>query len=304
MLKRTLTGIVLAAVVVGIIVLGSIVKGASIAIDLLILLFSILAACELFTSFKRAKVYPFFIPVLIMMVAAYPAYRFFGLLGLFITLLASAAVAITMFTFSDTLEPKNSESYNPFDEHERKKNKKTINDLTATVFIMIYPFMFLASTFELTRNYSTLFVTIMAAFLPIAADTFAYFVGSTIGGKKLCPKISPKKTIAGAVGALVGGLICAAVLFLAFEYYGLIDAYGYRHFSDKIGVGVTLYLLLGLLSTVVGLIGDLAESKIKRQLGIKDFGNIFPGHGGALDRVDSIMFTLVLLYAALPLIYA
>ncbi|HRR89418.1 MAG TPA: hypothetical protein P5161_01375, partial [Eubacteriales bacterium] len=86
MLKRTLTGIVLAAVVVGIIVLGSIVKGASIAIDLLILLFSILAACELFTSFKRAKVYPFFIPVLIMMVAAYPAYRFFGLLGLFITL--------------------------------------------------------------------------------------------------------------------------------------------------------------------------------------------------------------------------
>lgn len=113
-------------------------------------------------------------------------------------------------------------------------------------------------------------------------DTFAYFVGCGIGGKKLCPGISPKKTVSGAVGGLVGCALCFLIFGLVINGF----------FSGTIG-GQTLSLarlfLLGLISAVVSEIGDLIGSVIKRQYDIKDFGTLLPGHGGILDRCDSII---------------
>ncbi len=116
-------------------------------------------------------------------------------------------------------------------------------------------------------------------------DTFAYFVGRFFGKHKLIPEISPKKTIEGSIGGIVftvGG----------FALYGLIVNSAFNQNISYIKLCV-----LGLILSVVSQIGDLIASSIKRQYEIKDYGKLFPGHGGVLDRFDSVMLTAPTLYA-------
>ncbi len=115
----------------------------------------------------------------------------------------------------------------------------------------------------------------IAAFL---SDAFALFAGMLFGRHKLAPELSPKKTVEGAVGGLFG-----AVAFLLI--YGAILQFGFQ-----MQVNYGLLALYGLLGSVLAQLGDLSFSYIKREYGIKDFGNIFPGHGGVLDRFDSVIF--------------
>lgn len=92
------------------------------------------------------------------------------------------------------------------------------------------------------------------------------------------------------------------LFFLLFDYFGVIKA-GYTGFSDSVAVTAVVYVVLGIAGGVIAEIGDLAASRIKRSMDIKDFGNIFPGHGGVLDRLDSIMFTLIMLFTAFTFMY-
>ena len=111
-----------------------------------------------------------------------------------------------------------------------------------------------------------------------ASDTFAYFTGSAIGRHKLCPSISPNKTIEGFLGSLAGTTAAVAGLGIFF------------------GLPVQEMAILGLLIAVLATLGDLVESVAKRYAGIKDSGNIIPGHGGIWDRFDSVLFTAPLVY--------
>ena len=118
--------------------------------------------------------------------------------------------------------------------------------------------------------------------VPCVGDVFALFVGSTCKGPKLCPAVSPNKTISGAIGGLVGSLLAALLVgLLVWVFAGasraLLPAWWH-------------YVLLGVIGGAVGQIGDLFASMIKRHCGLKDFSNLFPGHGGMLDRMDSILF--------------
>lgn len=114
-------------------------------------------------------------------------------------------------------------------------------------------------------------------------DSGAYFVGTFFGKHKLCPEISPKKTVEGAIGGvLTVGLVFAVYAF----FYRMVM--GYQGISFEVNY---LYLvLMGFGCGVLGIVGDLSASLIKRQFGIKDFGNIMPGHGGLMDRFDSVLF--------------
>ena len=114
-----------------------------------------------------------------------------------------------------------------------------------------------------------------------ASDTFAYFAGSTLGAHKLCPSVSPNKTWEGFAGGLVGTIISVMLVGGYFFGYGLPEM-----------------ALLGLCIALVATLGDLVESVIKRYTGIKDSGNIIPGHGGVLDRFDSVMFSVPFVYYA------
>lgn len=111
-----------------------------------------------------------------------------------------------------------------------------------------------------------------------ASDTFAYFSGSFFGKHKLCPTISPKKTIEGFMGGLIGTMLVVALLGWSLSF------------------SVPMMLVLGASMAIVATIGDLAESIIKRYTGVKDSGHIIPGHGGVLDRFDSVMFTAPFVY--------
>jgi len=121
---------------------------------------------------------------------------------------------------------------------------------------------------------------ILVLIIAYLGDTMAYFVGSFWGKHKLCPSVSPKKSVEGAVAGLVAS-VAGAVAF------SLIIGRG-----DSV-VGLLGAAVLGLLGGVAGQVGDLTASLVKRHCGVKDFGSIFPGHGGIMDRIDSMLFALM-----------
>lgn len=115
------------------------------------------------------------------------------------------------------------------------------------------------------------------------SDAGAYFIGSKFGKHKLAPSISPKKSIEGAFGGVAGGILGMLI-------YGII-----LHFC-KTDVPWLIFVFMGVLGSVFGLLGDLFLSYIKRDCKIKDFGNFLPGHGGVLDRFDSVLFVVPVCY--------
>ncbi len=117
-------------------------------------------------------------------------------------------------------------------------------------------------------------------------DTFAYLVGRSIGKKKLFERISPKKTIEGFIGGLIFSILTG--LFLARFY---------------ISESITQWILIALIISGFGTLGDLIESKFKRNAGVKDSGSIMPGHGGFLDRLDSIIFVAPIVYLFYQILY-
>lgn len=122
-------------------------------------------------------------------------------------------------------------------------------------------------------------------------DTMAYFVGSALRGKKLCPDISPNKTISGAIGGIVGGAIGGvAVYFFSNWLYSAGVLAGEAFTVGALWADVIIFIVAGALFAALTELGDLAESVIKRKLGIKDMGKLFPGHGGMMDRIDGLSF--------------
>lgn len=158
------------------------------------------------------------------------------------------------------------------------------SDVSRAFFSLVYGVLFIMhlSYIRMMDNGRLLVVlAFLGAWLP---DTFAYFAGRFFGKHKLIPQVSPKKTVEGSVGAVLGAVITFAV-------YGLILQFGFDYRVN--------YLWLSLLSLACGVVsqfGDLSASVIKRECGKKDFGNLIPGHGGMLDRIDSLVFIAPLVY--------
>jgi len=165
--------------------------------------------------------------------------------------------------------------------------KYNIIDACITAFGVAYV-PFLMSFLILIRNLDFGFIYICVVFIGAwGTDTMAYTFGRLFGKRKIIPEISPKKTLAGAIGGILGCIALMTVFgFIIQAYFGL-------------KISFTALALLGLICGVVSQIGDWSASAIKRYVNVKDFGNIMPGHGGVLDRFDSILFVAPAVYFVL-----
>lgn len=136
-------------------------------------------------------------------------------------------------------------------------------------------------------GYDAIYFILLILCFAWGGDTAAYFAGRAFGRHKLAPIVSPHKTVEGAVGGVLGSMAAGCVLTLV---YSLLSA-KYNVISIQVQPKHYLVLLgMGAVASVLGILGDLFASSVKRQVGIKDYGTIFPGHGGILDRFDSVMF--------------
>ena len=142
---------------------------------------------------------------------------------------------------------------------------------------LIYGGMFFCLNGVINNDNGIYYLLLLLNFSSVC-DMGAYFVGVTCGKHKLCPNISPKKTVEGAVGGVASSIIVTVILSLCFKK------------------ALILPIVLTVPFCILGMIGDLFASSIKRSVGLKDYGNLIPGHGGILDRVDSIIMIAPLLY--------
>jgi len=156
----------------------------------------------------------------------------------------------------------------------------------ATSVGAIYIGLMLGQGLALRLQTNGLWWLLFAVLITWMNDTAAYFIGSTLGRHKLWPRLSPKKSWEGTIGGWLGAALVGGLLTLVMPL----------HLSFGFGAG------LGFVCGILALLGDLSISMLKRQVGVKDTGAFFPGHGGMLDRLDSILFVLPFVYQVVILL--
>lgn len=134
-----------------------------------------------------------------------------------------------------------------------------------------------------------IFMVLFILFCAWFGDSGAYFVGTFFGKHKLCPLVSPKKTVEGLIGGVVTVGVVTTITVLIYNYFILTEHQ----------LSYAVLVPLSMVASLVGVVGDLSASVIKREYSVKDFGNIMPGHGGVLDRFDSVILVAPFLYVAM-----
>lgn len=174
--------------------------------------------------------------------------------------------------------------------------KPEFERIAGTVVTLVYPGLTLTMFYplqDIPSPYAATLIMGLSFAVPLLSDVFAWAIGRKWGRRKLAPVISPKKTVEGALGGLVGSVVVVPPVMLIARLIMLIR-----------GVAVTgadipnmwALLLVSLLAGAASQIGDLAASTVKRWCGVKDYSNILPGHGGIMDRIDSVLFSIVVFH--------
>lgn len=276
MKKRIISGVVMGAVVALVLILGLEVKSVFITVFL-----CVIAAIASFELVINAA----------------------GLKGLLWTLLPSVYTAVMVFLLSDINEQVyllSATEYMYIDMSTPvaaiivsvlyfiacavlilvKHSEFDIGKITvvcAMPTVLAFAFSTLGSIIIATGG---IYYLLLALNFACVCDMGAYFVGVSLGKTKLCPEISPNKTVEGALGGIASSIVVSLIITLCYGFYGKILP----------------VLLLTIPLCAAGMAGDLFASIIKRKAGIKDYGNLIPGHGGILDRVDSLLFIAPLVY--------
>ena len=222
-------------------------------------LFSLAAIYEMGQTFRKKSYDPILIPAYIFALAYPFVYFYLGMLSMFILYLSSVMATMIWSLFT---------------------KRHTTNDIIPSLFILSYPTLFLMCMLLVYFSFGRTIALVsagMAYAAPECADTFAYFGGTLLGKHKLCPTISPKKTVEGAVFALIGGPAFGVGMYYLQRLWGA-------------NIQLLVLILLGLGCGLLSQFGDLFASLLKRWAGVKDFSSVFPGHGGIIDRIDSILF--------------
>lgn len=304
MKKRTITG---AFILLALVLFVSLRHFNTYFFDVLIGIICICSSYEVSKVLNNAKFYNEATISIIFPVLYYLAFMIcksreisFGYFSLLILGIILLLVLITLLCI--ILSKKTTKQ-----EIGKKSYKKYVLDKTlTTLFTLVYPTLLLGSLFilnhagefswfnsQISSDLGLLLIVMLFA-VSMLTDTFAYLVGSLIKGPKLCPTISPKKTISGAVGGLLGGIIaCTSCYFIANNIGSVNELF------ISLNVSWWQFLICGLIGSIFTQIGDIFASIIKRKTFTKDYSNIFPGHGGFMDRCDGLSFNaiVVLIFA-------
>lgn len=157
----------------------------------------------------------------------------------------------------------------------------------AVVGTLLISFGMASLSYVCAKGNAITFYFVIAFAIPWMADAGGFFIGATMGRHKLCPQISPKKTVEGAIGGVIFCMISSIGIGMLFQYI----------FMPQVTINFWALFLVGIIDAPLSILGDLSFSLIKRNFNIKDYGSIFPGHGGMLDRFDSIIFTAPVIIA-------
>jgi phosphatidate cytidylyltransferase len=253
MRTRIIVGILLVLMLIAVLYFGGF------ALLGILALFSIAAIYEMGQTFRKKSYDPILLPAYVFAIAYPFVYHSLGMLSMFILYLASVMATMIWSLFT---------------------RRHTTNDIIPSLFILNYPALFLMCMLLVYFSFDrpiALVAAGMAYAAPECSDTFAYFGGTLLGKHKLCPTISPKKTVEGAIFALIGGTGFGVGMYYLQRLWG----------AD---ISPVVLILLGLGCGLLSQFGDLFASLLKRWAGVKDFSSVFPGHGGIMDRIDSIMF--------------
>ena len=271
MLQRIITGAVLSAVA------GTMIYFGQVPFAVAALVCVCFALYEEIKALKAAGHRPIAEPTWVALGVSIPLAVLFGHQVVLPILTVAAVIIIAGIVFRS--EPK-------------------LEDATMSLlplFSVVLPGLAVVSLTQLEPLSVQRVMLLMLIAVPVLGDTFAYFIGSAVGGPKLCPAVSPNKTVAGALAGLAGSLLAAALIRL---FAGILVS---SPATDLPTWGFCI--AVGGIGGVAGQIGDLFASLVKRHCGIKDFSSIFPGHGGMMDRMDSILFMALVLYCCMLLFY-
>ncbi len=296
MFKRTVTGLILLGILVLMLWIGSIGQYGFIAFDMLIFVAVAIGTIEMYRVMAK-KYQPCLIPILVVIVIIYPIQFLFehfwhkGFSGIMIAAVIGFILTILEFIFAPN---KNTTDPNSLEQG------RSFEDLISTIFVLLYPLLITSMVFVANQRLGFL-PLLLAIGTSLMADAFAYFVGSIFKGPKIFPKISPKKTYSGCIGGLFGGVAGALIVYAVFEVAGFPTYVKFTFTDFVIGNGwgkgwvIGFYCLVGFVLGIVSEVGDLFASAIKRRFDVKDYSALLGTHGGVMDRIDSIIFALILL---------
>lgn len=269
MLKRILTAAVTIPVVVLILWLNNtIVMLAAMTLVCVLAVGEVLLATKYFSNRGIAAVCMIFVAVM-------PSFICFDVLYPFVPVLAFVFL-LTMFVIM-------------LSDHNNVKFQETalVSFVSFLVPLSISTIVLLQKKYEYGIYY-----VVLALLIPWISDAGAYFIGSAFGKHKMAPKISPKKSWEGFFGGLATAVIAVLVVGFGFPWWVETVLNGTASFT----VNIPLLILIAVVGTVLGVIGDFSASLLKRQCMVKDFGSILPGHGGIMDRFDSVLFVAPFCY--------
>lgn len=281
MLKRIITGTGIFAVLIGMfasrifwtteitVLEGGVLTAGEVLFDAVLALMAIVGTFEVVRAMDVKMLFIEKIIALIFPIIVFPIATFCGATYAFIVIAIydMLTVALSVFAFKNA----------------------TLESVGLTMLSVFYPTGLILPLVAV--NLMSFEALLLVFAVSPLCDTMAYFVGSALRGKKLCPDISPNKTISGAIGGIAGGAIGGvAVYFFSNWLYSAGVLAGTAFTVGALWADVIIFIVAGALFAALTELGDLAESVIKRKLGIKDMGKLFPGHGGMMDRIDGLSF--------------
>lgn len=297
MLKRSITGAVILLLTLLFVVLK---QFSPIFFDVYVLIIMYGALYEMYKahqiSGKDADFASlFFVPVFSCIVFNLEQHYIKALL--YIGLLAIAVLIISLS--EEIITYSKDRKYGTTEKNVSVLNQSLFNKTKQTMMVFAYPILPLLFLMALNHIvYDLAYIGLILTFaVSMLTDTCAYLVGRFCGKRKFIPEVSPNKTVAGVVGGFAGGVIGSLVCYFIFYYTSLFKL---SSFGSK-GLLISIFLIIGVVGSFITQLGDLIASAYKRKHGIKDFSNVFPGHGGFMDRVDGLMFNSVLIYIILTI---